>query len=116
MKMVHVTINSKKFDESIKFYQDVVGLNIAGDLRGKGPKNIVFLSNGEGETSIEIIESEDAPYEGGGISIGFKADDVEAKREELAAAGYEVSPMIAPNPHVKFFFVKDPNGVSIQFI
>lgn len=21
-----------------------------------------------------------------------------------------------PNPHVKFFYVKDPNGVAIQFV
>ena len=40
----------------------------------------------------------------------------EKKREELIADGFEPTPMITPAPNVKFFFVKDPNGVSVQFI
>ncbi len=30
--------------------------------------------------------------------------------------GFRPGPMISPNPHARFFFVKDPNGVDIQFI
>ena len=41
---------------------------------------------------------------------------MEAKREEMIAAGFEVTPMITPMPNVKFFFVKDPAGVNVQFI
>ena len=50
------------------------------------------------------------------FSIGFHTDDVEGKREALEAAGYDVTPMITPMPDVKFFFVKDPAGVTVQFI
>ncbi len=42
---------------------------------------------------------------------------VEEMMEKLKAAGYElVSDIIAPNPHIKFFFVKDPVGVTVQFV
>lgn len=41
--MQHVTIITAKLEESIKFYQDVVGMHISGDLRGKAPKEIVFF-------------------------------------------------------------------------
>lgn len=115
MKMQHITINTMCMEESIRFYQEIVGLTIQADMRGKGSP-IVFLANGAGETSVELIADPDHAYTGSGISIGFGADDVEAKREELLQAGYEVTPMIAPNPHVKFFFVTDPNGIKIQFI
>ena len=50
------------------------------------------------------------------LSIGFQTENVAAKREELIAKGMDVSPMIQPNPHVQFFFVKDPAGVNIQFM
>lgn len=115
MKMLHVTIHSRCLEKSVKFYQEVCGLDIAGDMRPMGG-NIVFLANGEGETNVEIIGDADGAYEGKEISIGFKTDDVEKKREELAAAGYNPTPMISPNPHVKFFFVKDPNGFDVQFM
>ncbi|MNN74202.1 hypothetical protein D3C81_1903730 [compost metagenome] len=26
------------------------------------------------------------------------------------------SPIISPNPMTRFFFVKDPNGIQIQFV
>lgn len=114
--MNHVTIQCADLDKSIKFYEEVVGLHIVGDLRGKGPKNIVFLAKNDGETNVELIDSPEASYQGEGISIGFGCDDVEGYREKLAAEGYNPTPIISPNPHVKFFFVKDPDGLNIQFI
>lgn len=116
-KMEHVTIHTNKMAESIAFYQNVVGLKIQADMRGKGGPSIVFLANAPGNTCIELIESEkEGAFSGGGISIGFHTENVEAKREELIAEGYEPTPIISPNPHVRFFFVKDPSGVEIQFI
>lgn len=116
MKMQHVTIQTPCLEESVKFYQDITGLTIQDDFRETVGAPMVFLSNAEGETCIELIENKKAPYKGDGISIGFHTDDVDAKYEELKAAGFELSPMIAPNPHVKFFFLKDPSGVTIQMI
>ena len=115
MKMVHVTIFTGCLEESIKFYEDVVGLKIQNDLRQFGEK-IVFLAKDEGDTQVELIDDPQNAYKGSGISMGFHVDDVEAKREEILAKGLNPTPMIAPNPHVKFFFVEDPNGVTVQFI
>lgn len=115
MKMIHVTIYTASMEESIKFYENIVGLKIQIDMRPFGT-NIVFLAETDSDTKIELIEDAEKAYKGNGISIGFNAGDVEAKRNELIAAGVETSPLIMPNPQVKFFFVKDPNGVDIQFI
>lgn len=116
MKMLHVTVQTARFEEELRFYEEIVELKIQRDMRGMG-RNMAFLANGEGETCVEIIEvpeSEDAGNEF--LSIGFKTDDVDAKREALSAAGLKPSPMITPAPGVKFFFVKDPAGVKVQFI
>lgn len=116
MKMLHVTIRTEKFEEELKFYEEVVGLTVANDMRPMG-RNMVFLSNGEGETQIEIIETPEAADAGNEfLSVGFLTEDVESKRKELVAAGYEATPMVSPAPQVKFFFVKDPAGVNVQFM
>lgn len=115
MKMVHVTIYTASMEESIKFYEEVVGLKVQMDMRQFGG-NIVFLAENEGDTQVELIEDAEKAYKGSGISMGFRVEDVESKRDELVAMGIEATPMIMPNPHVKFFFVKDPNGLDIQFI
>ena len=116
MKMVHVTIRTGFFEEEIGFYQNVAGLKIVRDLREKG-SDIVFLAEGDDGTKIEVIRMEDA-YDSGNknLSVGFQADDVEKLREDLLAKGLEAGPVISPAPAVKFFFVSDPAGVSVQFI
>ncbi len=116
MKMLHVTIQTNKFDEEVNFYQDVAGLQIVNDLRSSG-RNLIFLADEKGDTEIEIIENPDAEESGNpNISIGFQTDDVLAKHQELTEKGMNVTPMISPMPQVQFFFVKDPAGVSVQFM
>jgi lactoylglutathione lyase len=116
MKIAHVTIQTDKFDEEVRFYEEQTELKVQRDMR-PARRNMVFLADAAGDTCIEIIENKDAADSGNpNFSIGFHTDDVAGKREALAAAGYDVTPMITPMPDVKFFFVKDPAGVTVQFI
>ena len=116
MKMVHVTVQTKHFDRELAFYEEIVGLKIQRDMRPIG-RNMVFLANAEGDTCMELIENPEAADTGNAyLSIGFHSDDVEALREELAEKGLDPTPMITPVPGVQFFFVKDPAGVTVQFI
>lgn len=115
MKFLHVTVQTVKFEEEIEFYQKEAGLTIQRDMRPV--RDLVFLANAAGETCIEVIRNPEAGNSGNrNLSIGFRADDVEKKREDMIAAGYEVTPIISPSPDVKFFFVNDPAGLSVQFI
>ena len=115
MKMLHVTIQTKFFQEEMDFFLKHVGLKIDRDMRPFG-RNMVFLNNSEGETCIEIIENESNYASNENLSVGFLTEDLEKKREELIADGFELTPMITPAPNVKFFFVTDPAGVKIQFM
>ena len=116
MKMLHVTIQTEKFEDEMQFYLNIVGLKVITDMRQMG-RNMVFLADQEGDTEIEIIENPEAkPVDNEFLSIGFKTDDALKKYEELKAAGIAVSPMMKPAPNVQFFFVKDPAGVSVQFM
>lgn len=116
MKMEHITINTANLEASVDFYRDVIGLSVKSDFRTFAGMPIVFLSNGEGETCIELIENTKQPYNGTGISIGFHIGDVEKAHEIMKSNGFNPTPIVSPNPSVKFFFITDPNGVTIQLI
>ena len=54
MNMVHVTIQTSKFEEEIRFYEKYVGLTIRRDMRSAG-KDLVFLGENAGSTMVENI-------------------------------------------------------------
>lgn len=116
MRMLHVTIQTDQFEKEIEFYEKHVGLTLQADMRPKG-KDMIFLGEDAEATRIEVLRNPAAGNAGNeNLSIGFQTENVEEKREEMLAAGFEVTPMISPMPGVKFFFVKDPAGVNVQFM
>lgn len=116
MKLMHVTIQTNNFTDEVHFYEKIVGLTIKNEMHING-RDIVFLTSGEGEASIEIIKNEQASCAGNEhLSLGFFTGNAEKKRNELLAQKYQVSEMVSPNPNINFFFVKDPAGVTIQFM
>lgn len=116
MRMDQVTIRTARFEEEIAFYRDIVKLQIVREIH-EGSRNIVFLSDGPESTCIEVIQNPEASRTGNPyLSVGFHTEDAERLRNELLKQGYEVSPMESPAPVVKFFFVKDPAGIAVQFV
>ena len=116
MKIAHITIQTKHFEKEIMFCESYTGMTVKTDMRPMG-RNMVFLAEEKGDTEIEIIEKPGADYAGNdNLSIGFHADNIDVLLDQLAAEGFEVTPFITPAPNVRFFFVKDPAGVSVQFM
>ena len=117
MKFCWSTLVVKDMEESLKFYQEVVGLKENRRIKGGKGVDIVFL--GEGETQIELMSSPQ-PRDinmGSDISLGFEVESVDQKLAEIQALGVEIhGGPFQPNPHVKFFYVLDPNGLKIQFV
>ena len=94
---------------------------MAGNFRIRGNYKDT-LGNG-GETKIELICGSSYPsYKVknnniDGISLGFEVKSVDEKIKFIKEKGLEVdSGPFQPNPHIRFFYVKDPTGVSIQFV
>jgi len=104
-------------EESLKFYQDIVGLKLERRFEAGPGVEIAFL--GDGETKIELKREEakkNVNY-GEDISLGFEVDSVDDMMALVKEKGIAVhSGPFQPNPHVKFFFVLDPNGLRIQFV
>jgi lactoylglutathione lyase len=80
-------------------------------------RNIVFLADTAGDTEVEIIENSEAAASGNAhLSIGFAAEDLDGLRATLAEDGLEPTGYVSPMSSVRFFFVRDPAGVSVQFM
>ena len=116
MKFGWSTLQVKNLEKSLRFYQEVVGLPIARRFPAGPGSEIVFL--GDGETQIELIANagKTETHVGEDISWGFEVESLEDAMALVKEKGYEIqSGPFQPNPHVKFFYVLDPNGMKIQF-
>lgn len=95
MKIDHIGIAVKNLDETLKFYTDVLGLNLQGtEVVEEQKVRVAFLP--VGDTEVELLESttDDGPIakfiekNGEGVQhIAFKVDDIEAAIEEMKAKG-----------------------------
>lgn len=117
MKFAHTTITVKNMEDSLKFYQEIVGLSIDNRIsNGKGPE-MVFL--GKGETKVELIDFKQNKevYIGNDIAIGFQVNSMQEKMDFMLEKGIDIhSGPFKPNPSTQFFYIQDPNGLKIQFI
>lgn len=117
MKFCWCTITVKNMEKSLRFYQDIVGLAIDRRFSAGPNREIVFL--GDGETKVELISdlSHKAPNKIEGISLGFEVKSLDQMMGFIKEKGLEIeSGPVQPNPHVKFFYLLDPDGVRIQFV
>ena len=116
MKFLWTTIEVLDVDESVRFYQEIVGLSVEHRIAGE-ETNIAFM--GDGETKIELISHKGVVPQAVGalISIGFEVDDLDAKIAFLQERGIPITAgPFSPNPRIRFCYVEDPNGVRLQFV
>ncbi|AGX42844.1 VOC family protein [Clostridium saccharobutylicum] len=117
MRFCWSTLRVKNLEESLKFYVEIVGLNITKRYKSTPGKEIAFL--GDGETKIELIcndELKEVSY-GEHISLGFEVNSVDKMINLIKEKGLAIySGPFQPNPNIKFFYMLDPDGLKIQFV
>jgi lactoylglutathione lyase len=117
MKFCWCTIRTKNIEESLRFYKEIVGLSVSRRFQAGPQVEICFLTDGQVEIELIYDPNYRVTDSKEGISLGFTVKSVDEIIEYIKEKGIALeSGPVQPNPHVKFFFVKDPNGVSIQFI
>ena len=117
MKFCWCTLSVSNLEESIQFYHEIVGLPIGRRLSAWPDISICFM--GEGRDEIELLH--DPRYKPSsqieGITVAFEVDSTAEKIQFLKEKGIEIeSGPFQPNPHIRFFNVRDPNGLRIQFV
>ena len=117
MNFCWCTVNVKDMDESIRFYMDIVGLPV--DRRYTATEGVELAFLGDSQTKVELICNKHVKETGvkEGISLGFEVKSVEEMMEFVTSKGLAIdSGPFQPNPFVKFFYVRDPDGLKIQFV
>lgn len=117
MKFCWTTINVSNMEESLAFYQEIVGLPLMRRFPAGPGMEIAFL--GDGETQVELIASASTAEVkiGTDISLGFIVESLEDMLDFVQKKSIAIySGPHQPNPQTRFFYVLDPNNLKIQFV
>lgn len=114
MHIKHVALMVTDLEKSLEFYETVTELTISRRFKA-GPGEVAFLANGSGETEIELIcMPQGQKFEGKGMFICFETNKLDEMHQLVQERGLNPSPIQIPGDGTRYFYVYDPNGVSIQ--
>jgi uncharacterized glyoxalase superfamily protein PhnB len=115
MKFRRITpdITSNKIEESKKFYTDFIGLKLAMDMGWI----LTFISESNPTAQINLLHSEEKSIDNSNVAISIESSDVEGLYKKALSENIEiVYPLKIEKWGVKRFFVKDPNGVTVNIM
>jgi lactoylglutathione lyase len=79
---------------------------------------IAFMGNGvNGETLVELLADSNATevHFSDSLSIGFAVVSADSMLETVKSKNIPICGGLMETPKFKFFMIKDPNGLNIQF-
>jgi lactoylglutathione lyase len=114
MHLQHIALYVRNLEASIAFYRTVADLEIGRRMLA-GPGEIAFMINTEGETEIELVcMPEGRKFEGNGWFLCFSAEELDHRHQQVSEMGLKPSPIQEPGDGTRYFYVYDPDGVSVQ--
>lgn len=117
MNVCWVMIIVKNMDESVWFYHEILGLPVNKRFGGINGPEITFLGDGEAQIELVCHNEEQIGVIGPNISIGFEVDSVDDLIDELQQKAILIHDgPYQPSSKLKFFYILDPNGVSVQLV
>jgi lactoylglutathione lyase len=120
VKMEHVGIMVKNMDESLAFYQNILGLELRNREWLNESIELAFLFFPE-QPSVEIELVYGAPAENEGIvnHVAFTVENIEAELVRLKEAGVTLideAPLTVLNGSVKIAFFYGPDGEKLELV
>jgi lactoylglutathione lyase len=117
----HVGVIVKDIEQTIRFYTEIVGLEVKGRItHTNGVFQLAFLGfGGSDETEIEIIQgyNDNLPTEGKVHHFAITVPDIEAefhrvRQTDATFIDQEITTL--PNGY-RYFFIAGPEGEWIEF-
>lgn len=108
----HVGIPVKDRKVALKFYRDILGLEVIPSMVDS--PNIVWMRTADG-TMVHLIEPRDGKTPAG-HHFAMEPDNFEAAVEELKASGYEIEGEVGTrHDGQQYIFAFDPDGNRLEF-
>jgi len=121
MQLEHIAINVPAPAEMAKWYAENLDMHIV--RQSAEAPYMHFLADQGKESMIEIYSNPDADVPNYAsldpliFHIAFYADNIEAKRDQLVAAGATVVGAINETPAGdRLLFLRDPWGITLQLV
>lgn len=106
-------IPSTKLEESKKFYVDFLGMRLAMDMQWV----LTFVSESNPTAQVTLIKSDDAENLQSHITLSIEVTDLDVLYHKAKELNYDIAYEIKDEPWgVRRFWVKDPNGVTINLM
>lgn len=121
-RILHTSITVKDMDASIKFYHEVLGLELLS--RRPIPENkaeIAFLGDGETESRVELTywTEKKSWSEGDELDhIAFAVPDMDAAMQLFRDRQVDIAlePYSLKGSTTRIAFIKDPNGIWLEIV
>ena len=118
MNFCWVTFNVRNMEESLKFYQEIIGLKISERFNVGEYMEIAMLGETNGP-KVELIynKNQNVSARSEGISIGFEVKSLDEAMELLKSKSIPIKRWpVSPLPSSRFFFIDEPNGIEVQIV
>ncbi|KAA3613276.1 MAG: glyoxalase [Calditrichaeota bacterium] len=113
MKRIVPNISSNQFEISKQFYIDFLGLKLVMDMDWI----LTFASESNPTAQISIVKEEKIHTKNSDIMISIEISDVDIVYDKARSLGLKIIYPITNEPWgVRRFFVKDPNGATINLL
>ena len=117
MKFCWTTLHVSDMQRSLRFYSEILGLGPAVRM-GNDAHQVVMLGDAGG-TRLELMW-DGAPVTadaGRGVSVGLAPENLDKLIAELRDShGISAVGPISPTPDIRFFFISDPDGYTVQLL
>ena len=114
MHIHYLAIRVNDLEKSLHFYQTLTDLKIAKRFSAN-PGELAYLQDKEGATQIELIcLSGDRNVKASGMFLCFGTDDLDKAHDIAVKEGMNPSDIRQPEPDARYFYVYDPDGLSVQ--
>ncbi len=113
IRRVVPNIHSNKLEESKRFYKNFLGMKLAMEMEWV----LTFVSEDNPTAQVTIVKSDGVEMSQSNITLSIEVSDVDILYQKAEELNYEITYEIKDEPWgVRRFWVKDPNGVTINLM
>ncbi len=134
-RLEHYNIRTTKFDETVKFYSDVLGMKAQKPpmMDGDWPASWIYDDSGVAAIHLTPVDpadpagsyakisqyrggEPDATFQGSGAidHVAFECEGFDEIKDRLRSQKVEFVENSFPNFNLQQIFFKDPNGVTLE--